>query len=103
MAHRAPAFALVLVMLVIAGLAWRPAPGANIPPLMPLSDATPWMADALPGVGPKSRDQIATQLRQGNIKEIPTRARATIDRLFSPLPKDHDSIPAPSSTAIPAH
>ncbi len=102
MANRAPTFALVLVMLVIAGLAWRPAPGANIPPRLALSDAAPWMADALPGVGPKSRDQVATQLRQGNIKAIPSRARATIDSLFSPLPEEHDYITVPSSTVIPA-
>jgi hypothetical protein len=103
MPDRTPTFALVLVMLVIAGLAWRPAPGANIPPPMALSDAAPWMADALPGVGPKSRDQVAKQLQQGSIKDIPARARAMVGHLFIQLPTDQHRIPVPSSTATPVH
>jgi len=103
MPDRASGFALALVMLVIAGLAWRPAPGANIPPRLALSDAAPWMADTLPGVGPKSRVQVAKQLRQGNIMEIPTRARATVGNLFIQLPPDHHSVTAPSSIPTPAN
>jgi hypothetical protein len=111
MVERSSAIALAFVMALIAGLAWRPAPGSNIPPRLSLTEAAPWMADTLPGVGPKSRDQVAEQLRQGHITAIPTRARAMVETLFiqpSTIQRDaqldaqhHDN--TPSATQTPAN
>jgi hypothetical protein len=87
MHKRLSAITAVIAMLIIAGLAWRPAPGQHIPPPLPLTDAMPWMADVLPGVGPKSREQVTVYLREERINEIPTRARDMAKVLFVwPLP-----------------
>jgi hypothetical protein len=82
MSDRIPRLTLFSAMVLCGGLAWRPAPGDLIPTRMPLSETQPWMADALVGVGAKSRDQVAQQLRAQHLSSLPARARAMVPVLF---------------------
>lgn len=66
----------------MSALVCRSAPGNNIPERMKLSDAEPWMADALNGVGPKSKLAVAEQLRTQQVEKLPKRARDMVPELF---------------------
>lgn len=74
----------VLLALAIWG-AVRPRRLATAPPLIHAQQAQPWMADALPGVGPKRRDAALEALRAGRFADLPKPARATAELVFSPL------------------
>ena len=58
------------LLALAAGLAWlRPLPDRAAPAPMPASACTTWMADAIPGVGPKSREGVAAGIRSGSIPD----------------------------------
>lgn len=59
------AAALLLALGVLAAL--RPAPARGLPPPIPAADCAPWMADAIPGVGPLGRDQASRRIRAGEV------------------------------------
>ncbi len=61
----------------------RPQPGTGVPARIPLSQAQPWMADCLPGVGAKTRDRLAAALRAGRWDAVPVRARASARAWFT--------------------
>ncbi|MFM2090856.1 MAG: hypothetical protein RLZZ127_1345 [Planctomycetota bacterium] len=53
--------AVVTVLALWAALRPRTLP----PPPIPRSDAVPWMAEALPGVGHRTAATVAAQIRDG--------------------------------------
>jgi hypothetical protein len=60
--------AVLTLLLLAAGLAWlRPLPDRTAPEPLPAASCAEWMADAIPGVGPKSRDQVAADIRAGTV------------------------------------
>lgn len=60
--------AVLVLLLLTAAVAWlRPLPGRAAPAALPAADCVGWMADAIPGVGPKRRDEVAAGIRAGAI------------------------------------
>lgn len=59
------AAALLLGVLALVGL--RPASRREPPPPLPTSGCTLWMADAIPRVGPRTREQVAERIRAGDV------------------------------------
>jgi hypothetical protein len=76
----------VILMVLMAGLGmkawWWPMPAPVIPSRVPAACAQPWMADCLPGVGPKSRDRMAEAIRAGRWDDLPARARPMAEQVF---------------------
>ena len=72
--------------LVLAAVILLAAFGARSPAYrdhrLPRSACTQWMADAVPGIGPKTSAAIAEAIRRGNDEALPPVARATVGRLF---------------------
>lgn len=67
------AIAAAVLVIALGGLAvLRPANDRHPPAAQPAGDCATWMADAIPGVGPKSREQVAARIRAG---EVPAAAR----------------------------
>lgn len=75
-------------LAALAGLAvsgsWRARPPAA-PPRVPAAQAEAWMADCLPGIGAKRREQAAAAIRSGDLAALPPAARAAARELFSGL------------------
>lgn len=72
------AVAALALLLLAAGLAWlRPLPDRAAPAPLPAAACETWMADAIPGVGPKNRDQVAAGIRSG---AIPAKAEGWFSR-----------------------
>ena len=44
------------------------------PPRIPMTDCVPWMADCLPGVGPKRLTNAVTAVRTGQWDQLPKQA-----------------------------
>ena len=59
------ALGLILIVAVYACL--RPPVARSAPPPLPAESCATWMADAIPGVGTKSRERIAGEIRAGTI------------------------------------
>lgn len=75
---------VVVVILARTGLAipMAPAPERRDP-----AGALPWMADALPDVGPQRREEVARILRTGAWSSLAHRTRATAQEVFvCPIP-----------------
>lgn len=71
------------LLLLLGGVAYfRPIPVPGAPPRIPLSLATTWMADCLPGVGAKNRQRVAEMLRSGDCDALPKRAQAMARDVF---------------------
>lgn len=67
------AAAAATLLIILGGLGLlRPAADRQAPDPLPAASCTVWMADAVPGVGPKSREQVAARIRGG---EVPPAAR----------------------------
>ena len=84
MPERRGEVAAALVALVALG-AWAtgmPRQPPPVPPRVPANEVQPWMADALPGVGPKRREAAAAAIRSGRIEELPPAARAVAAEVF---------------------
>lgn len=62
------AIAAGVLLLLLAGLAWLRPPAQRLaPPLLPAASCEPWMADAIPGVGPKTRERAAARIHAGQV------------------------------------
>jgi hypothetical protein len=86
---------MVLLALVLIGfVALRSPPQPTIPLRVANVAAETWMADALPGVGPKTRDEMLQHIRTGDFASLPNRAQAIADVVFTRPP-----IVAPGSAA----
>ena len=64
---RSSAAVLLLFALIGAVATLRPPRDRAAPAPMPAARAEGWMADAIPGVGPKRRDAVAEGIRAGRI------------------------------------
>lgn len=64
------AVGLLLLLGLLATL--RPLPDRGAPPPLPAAACATWMADAIPRVGPRTRDAVAAAIRRG---EVPAAAR----------------------------
>ena len=73
----------VIVALVALGL-WslRPPPTPSEPVRVAPAASEAWMADALPGVGVKTRVLTWRHLQQGQLNGVPERARKTATQVF---------------------
>lgn len=82
--------AAVLTALLMAALIVRvgvsPRPGQ--PPHVPITQAETWMADALTGIGAKTRAAMAVHIRAGEIDALPARARTEARAFFSGWPAE---------------
>ena len=72
-----PAALLLAVAVLIA--AWRQRPGEL---RLPHDQAEAWMAETLPGIGPRTREAMATAIRHGHLDALPHRAQAGARRIF---------------------
>lgn len=91
---------MVTVAMVVIGL-WslRSPPAPSDPVRVPAARSEAWMADALPGVGVKTRDQQWQRITSGDLQALPERARAVASQIFtwtkSPLPIGSEPRPRP--------
>ena len=85
----------VIVAMVIIGLISLRAAAAPTEPsrvaLSELGDNEVWMADALPGIGAKTRVAMFHQLRAGHLEALPERARQMARQVFIIPEKINDS------------
>jgi len=81
---RACRWASLLLLLVLAVSTWWRSP-AQESRRVPHEDCKPWMADALPGIGPARRAGAAMAIREGRLEQLPYGARTAARRLFSGL------------------
>ena len=83
---------MVLVAMALIGL-WslRSPPAPSDPLRVPTAHSEAWMADALPGVGVKTRDQQWQRIKAGDPHALPERARAVASQVFI-WPKAHQTI-----------
>jgi hypothetical protein len=74
---------MALVAMVSIGL-WtlRAPPSPSEPGRIPNAASEPWMADALPGVGIKTRDEQWRKIRAGALNALPERARDLAREVF---------------------
>lgn len=65
MREAAAAAALLLALGLLAAL--RPPPPRAAPDPLPAASCAAWMADAVPGVGTKTRAAVAARIRAGEV------------------------------------
>ncbi len=66
--------AIVILLASLLLLAWfRPVTDRRAPAALPAATAESWMADAIPGVGSRSCERIAGEIRAG---QTPAAAKA---------------------------
>lgn len=88
---------MALVAMALIGVAaLRPAPAPEVPERVVGSRCESWMVDALPGIGPRTRERHRQHVRDGAPDALPVRAR-TIARQVFILPE-----PTTRSAALPA-
>ncbi len=77
------------IMLLVTAIAVRVATSPRLPrpPLIPIAEAEPWMAAALPGIGMKTREAMAAHIRAGERQKLPPGARAAALTMFSGWPE----------------
>ena len=89
---------MVLMAMVLIGL-WslRSPPAPSDPVRVPGIHSEAWMADALPGVGVKTRDQQWQRIKSGDLQALPERARVVASQIFiwAKSPQSTDSEPRP--------
>lgn len=73
---------VIVAMLLIGWWSHRPVPSPVEPLRIPTVMSEPWMADALPGIGVKTREVNWQHLRSGAITELPERARGMARQIF---------------------
>ena len=75
-------FAIIVAMAIIGLISLRAAPAPTEPSRVALADSEAWMADALPGIGAKTRVAMFHQLRAGHLEALPERARHMARQVF---------------------
>ncbi len=74
----------VFLAVVVIGLcSLRSPPTPSEPLRVPVALSEPWMADALPGVGGKTRDAVWRRLQHERPADLPERARVVAGQLFT--------------------
>lgn len=87
--------AVIVAMALIGLISLRPAPAPTEPSrvaLGALGDSEAWMADALPGIGAKTRKAMFHQLRAGHLEALPERARQMARQVFT-IPETNQQSP----------
>lgn len=74
---------VIIAMVGIGGWSLRPAPAPSEPQRIPHARSEVWMADALPGVGPKTREQHWQRLKDGRLDSVSEPARIVARQIFS--------------------
>ena len=77
--------AVIVAMALIGLISLRAAPAPTEPSRIALSalgENEVWMADALPGIGAKTRVAMFHQLRAGHLEALPERARQMARQVF---------------------
>lgn len=74
---------VIAAMLMIGWWSHRPDPLPAEPIRIPTVMSEPWMADALPGIGVKTREAHWQHVRAGDITDLPERARAMAGQMFT--------------------
>lgn len=93
---------VIMAMVLIGALSLRPTPQPGEPVRILHVDSQTWMADALPGIGVKTRDQQWRKIRAGEFAALPERAR-TIARQIFIWPDEPRPSPHTSGSGLPAH
>lgn len=93
---------MVMVAMLVIGLAGlRPSPTPVEPRRVACTASEGWMADALPGVGVKTRDLQWQKIRSGEIAALPERARTIARQVFiwpaAPYSPTHTATPTSDS------
>jgi hypothetical protein len=82
--ERRPALVVLLTLaLVVGGLAHLRTPPPAAPLRIPRHAVEPWMADALPGIGPARREAAVEAIRTGHDERLPASARPLAATVFS--------------------
>lgn len=91
---------MVMVAMVVIGLAGlRPSPTPIEPRRVACTASEAWMADALPGVGTKTRDLQWQRIRSGEIAALPERARTIARHVFIWPAEPHSPTPTTTPTS----
>jgi len=77
----------IMLFMTVVMVRVATSPRLARPPLVPISEAEPWMAAALPGVGMKTREAMAAHIRAGERDKLPPGARAAALTMFSGWPE----------------
>ena len=85
-------FAVIVAMALIGMISLRAAPAPTEPSRVALADSEAWMADALPGIGAKTRVAMFHQLRAGHLEALPERARHMARQVFL-IPESNERSP----------
>lgn len=74
----------VIVLMVLVGV-WssRPSPSPAIPDRITTSRCEPWMVDALPGIGARTRERYRRVVQAGDLSALPQRAQAIARQVFT--------------------
>lgn len=83
MKQRASLLVLLFLAVALAGAAHLRTPPAGAPPRVPRHAVEPWMADALPGVGPARRAAATEAIRNRQDAQLPAAARPVAETVFS--------------------
>lgn len=91
---------VLVAMLIIGAFTLRSAPSPLVPNRIPVNTADAWMADALPGIGPKTRESMLQKIRLGAFDSLPARAQVIAHHVFirpaaDPWPSGSSSLQAP--------
>ncbi len=78
----ASALTMIALLAAICASALARHPPAREPARLPAAACAPWMADALPGVGRKTRDAAAAAIRSGDLAKLPPAARTRAREWF---------------------
>lgn len=75
---------VLLVLLLALGLfaSLRPGQARPPPPRQDAAQALLWMADCLPGIGPKGRERALAAIRAGDWARLPAKAQAVARDCF---------------------
>lgn len=74
---------VMLAMCVIGLISFRSSPMPRQPARIEARFAEEWMADALPGIGPKTRAEMAQRIKAGPVETLPTKAQAVARQVFT--------------------
>ena len=80
---RRQAVAAALLVAALAGWSLCRRPALVSAPPIPHANVQPWMAEALPFVGPKSAERMTAAIRAGERDALPTRAQTAAAAWFA--------------------
>lgn len=90
---------LMAAMVVIGVLTLRSPPTPQLPYRIVVNSAVAWMADALPGIGPKTRESMLHKIRLGAFESLPARAQHIAGQVFIRPAKDQPPTGRPDPPA----